>query len=382
MKLINKITILLPLIVFMLFVDCSGNQLPPRDGRIHIKFNQPNFYDNWEYYNSPKNYRVIDRVTIEFEDEGLFTTPIKLNERITFNVKDNIHTPRLPDFNKNYENKYFASRPDQGMPSKSTCLVTSKFIDNFLGENLPLLRERLDLTNVFKANTVNDITFEYYLDQNNHLDFSAKIDEQERASIEFFGNKLRNLNPDVIRQKESENSIYNSINFVIMAEGYRADQISFFSDYAKEAASPENFGFNREDWRNVNVFSFETISPEAFNLPFNSNDKIQSFFEYKPGKGTINYERMKQVISNTTIPRKTYLYTFDIDAYIIFVNTGHFITSYAESYLGSKMGYRNDKPVHYLIIYTQVNRFKNDSDFLDYVHINRIGDLLKEIRTN
>jgi len=207
---------------------------------------------------------------------------------------------------------------------------------------------------------------------------------------------LLNFKPEPKALKRSKKQIRNSINLVVMAEGYRADEITYFSAYAEDAFSKsENFNFTEYNdnsshthiknhfyekyWDSINVYMYETISPQSGIDATWGRNEVMSFFDVNRGsRSDINFSRMERVVDETWggAGSDKPLQAWNVDAYIILVNDRS-ISSYAYAY-DKQVGERNGQPVNFIIIRAPIDYFVSVDalDFHGLVETDRIGQLL------
>jgi len=352
------------LFLFSLFNSCVLREPPGND--IHIRFLPISFNGNWSFFQKGG----IDKMQVLF-NEDIFVNKadrIVLNENLRYSTDG---LPYLPNLNSNKAAEIPAIGRDPVLENVETRFFVSTNENDFIPYINPVDQRLIH-------GTVNDISLFYNMNNTNLIDFKLTIDNSN-VIVTSRADK-RNYYVHWEQVKKSNYSIANSINFVVMAEGYREEQMHFFRKYVRHAfANSANFHYTefRENgnkhvdndffakwWNRINVFMFETISAdEGIDTNFFHTRK-KTFFNVNAGnKLSGNRTRMKRVIS--TMSKETNLHRDDIDVYILLVNTDSNIGAYSFAYAVSVDSSRNKQPVTFMVIQAPAGLYpeNNISDY-------------------
>ncbi|MCL2410135.1 MAG: hypothetical protein FWC97_00690 [Treponema sp.] len=394
-------------VVLFQFANCSSPPQP--DPRIFIRVLEPSFSGNFSNV-SDANFSA-NIMEIKIGNTLLFYPPIIIRERIV--RFDNVDSDRIPIFQNWRDDLFYAS----SSTSSDTHLgrVTTEFrqvdnyhdsylgswIEDFHALNSPILRVNTGIAP--GSGTVNDIVLRYNMSINSNLNFTFDVEQQTFNEINH-PNVVHPIKPPAVLihprpsggQPAVPNNISNSINLVVMAEGFRADQMRYFRSYVEDAfASVANFNltlnqfghehqnntfFSRHWEDNINVFMFETISPQAGI----GHDVMSYFNVHHQIRNRTNMNRMHEVVNvahnrlRNTAYHQHSLPPEHVDAYIILVND-QTITSYTNFHRAVSFP-RNSQPVTYVIIRAPVGHpvrhNVGDNNFHQFVETHKIGQLL------
>lgn len=162
------------------------------------------------------------------------------------------------------------------------------------------------------------------------------------------------------------NNQNDRMNFAIMAEGFRADQMDQYIGYVDEAfSSSENIhytvpnlshvhyenDFFKRYWDNINVVRFDTISPEEGIDTEKNSDTVSSIFNYNHhvDERKADMNRIKAVIDRTPPCANSTekLQRDHLDVVILFVNGD--VNAHTWTY-GEELRKRHRQPVTYMIV--------------------------------
>jgi len=353
--------------IFMLF---ACDRQPLKD-QIFIRFSEPSFGGEWSYFQGVP----INEMKLTLDDSIYLNADV---DRITLlaDIEYSGSTPNLPDFDTKSS---IVFRPSQEEPILR--YAVTEFSNKMkTGDSFSFTA---DIGRKLRLGTINDITLSYYMNNTPLVDFSVTI-KNEVAIVRSDVDALYNFDVNCYAVKESTETIPKSINIVVMADGYRSDEMHYFRDYVKDAFAPagfkKNFHYTEErkygsahvkndffeDWENkINVYAFETVSIHSGidtgtliqNKWYNN---IKNFFDIQlNNKLSGSRERMRKVIdlngSKISLSRK------DVDVYIIFVNDPT-IGAYSFAYFIRVDDPRNEQPVTFVVIQAPVRNDDTNKD--------------------
>jgi hypothetical protein len=338
-----------------LFSTCNIVTQPLKD-QIFVRFPTPSFNGDWSHFNGR-----IDALEVTFNDDIYLNSSDRIRLRETMHYSPETNLPFLP-FLDTASSIIF--RPKEKEPLLKR--ITTKFFRGGADEPNPCY---YDIFQKLQLGTINDITLRYNMDETPLVHFSATI-ENEVAIVTSDSDELYNFNvrwDDDSIIKKSKFAVSKSINFVVMAEGYRVDEIRYFREYAKDAfANAGSFHYTEQRshesphkhipnkffirwWDYINVFMFETVSPHSGIDADRWHNNTKSFFNIKHGwEPSGDTKRMKKVIDVNR--DKTGLSRSDVDVYIILTNDAD-IGAYSFSYVFRVDRLkRNFQPVTWVVI--------------------------------
>jgi len=367
----------------------------PADDTVYLRFASVNFGGNWDW--------AVDRINlmkISLPDSIFAPGQVKFqrNELIKFEMDARGYwQPRLPGFNPDL---YHVFKPTQPDPVIEYIYTSFYYYDNYFGHNdsvhnMDAVSDYIfdfDIDYKLLSGKISDIHLTYNLDSIPRAQFIvSNLDSSYGFHLNLPEDKYYNFDVPYTRVKESKDrwgsslSHNESINFVVMADGYNDRNINSFRDYVLDAfENPANFHeierradhfhitnhFFEKYWDRINVFMFETVSPESgISSIAGRNDKM-NIFEINSGKRSPgNIRRMEKIIISNYY--KTQLLPSEVDVYIIFVNDKE-IKSYTYAY-GAEISYRNQQPVHPVIIRAPAGYNVYSSDFHENVRTTSIA---------
>jgi len=381
MKYIIKLSIIISF-VFILFSCKFFNDINKYslNNQIHIRFKEVNFGGDWNHYAGRVNIMEVELSDDIYQNSH---DAIKLKEPIEY---DQNGTPSLP-FLKTEDAMIFV--PSQKEPVLQS--ITTRFLART--ENKETITEETITSEIFQIlqrGTINDITLSYDMRNITQVQFNAVITND--TAIVSSTSDTYNFDVRCEYIKTSNYSISESINFVVMAEGYRADQMHYFRSYVEDAFKnysnlhytekrghelphkhiPNDFFGNW--WDRINVVMYETVSIDSgINTNFYNSlvSKKRSFFNIIRGEKTSgSTERMRRVVDENV--SKTNLGRGNIDAYIIFANDEE-IGCYSFSHFFTVDKSRNKQPVTYAIIQAPFGYLPNEENFHRFVKTDAIA---------
>jgi len=241
---------------------------------------------------------------------------------------------------------------------------TVKFTTNFIDSTGDIIETVIDRQTI-RNKTDNNIVLTYWTSSESVVDIS--VSKSEKGCWGWVDGALKYSNIDCydIHEASHDNgSKDGNINIIVMAEGYRADQIYKFKEYANDAfADTANFHYRAERdkhnhvtsdffdkyWDIINVIRMDTISShEGIDNDW-TVDRIQSILnlnsDKRSGLSRGDYSRIRTIIDNNKPKGMSYT---EVDAVIIFVNDPT-IWAYSGCY-DAEIGLRNYQPINVVVI--------------------------------
>jgi len=350
------------------------------EDQIFVRFPAPNFGGDWTHFEAVS----INKMELTLDDS------IYLNaeaDRITLvadiEYSDGTGVPHLPGFDTKNS---IVFRPSQEYP------VLRYAATNFSNTKKPGndFSVTADIGQKLRIGTVNDITLSYNMNTTAVVDFNVTI-QNGAAIVTSDVDELYNFDVNYIHVKESTKPIPESINIVVMADGYRLDEMRYFRDYVNDAFDPagfKNFHYTEQKyytrlhdhiendffmkWKDsINVFAFETVSPHSGIdtdtwVVNNFLNNIKNFFDIHRGNQLSGKrERMRKIIDVNSY--KTGLSRKDVDVYVIFVNDPT-VWAYSFAYSVRVDDPRNKQPVTFVVIQAPAGHEVDNANFHSIVN--------------
>ncbi|MCK4797410.1 MAG: hypothetical protein KAT05_08515 [Spirochaetes bacterium] len=363
--------------VLFLFSMCAPKCATLEKNEVGFHFNPINFGGDWSHYETVEN---VDQFVLDARTSPLKDDPVQLNHTISYKSKGSKRIPVVNSFNtsasyiidieaQNASINYWVTR----------MTITTDFRDSSNDRTVDTVKDKAWI----QDQTNNSITLNYSMDGQPSLDIDIEVEEWYCVSNAF------NYNVDwdfVHKASHNNGSKDDNINIIVMAEGYRADQIDDYITYVNDAfANTANFHYLYNDltlgeihqdneffakyWDRINVIRMDTISPES-GIDNCWYDDVQSILNMNVYyNGAPDFFRIYEVLYQTKpngIQR-----IWDADVIIVLVNSSN-IWAYSYAY-GYEMGYRSGQPVHPVIIQAPKDKDLTDPDFHDYVKTDAIA---------
>ena len=333
--------------------------------------------NSWDHYKSIG----VNTFYLEADTEPHVSgEPVVISRNLPLNYDSN-NTPYV-DINKDAD---YTIEGNGTWWDSSTIKFTTHFKDA-TGGTVDTVDDREEIRN----KTDNDITLTYLTSSQPAINMSISKSEKGVWGWVDGALKYSNINCHTIHDATNNNGHKDgNINIIVMAEGYRADQMYKYEEYVRDAfANPANFHYiHRSDafghyhvindffnkyWNRINVIRMDTISPhEGIDHDW-MVDRIQSILNLNSdGRSSLtrgDYSRIKTIIDNNKPKDISYI---DVDAVIIFVNDPD-IWAYTTSYDG-EIGKRNYQPINAVVIQAPIGYDVSANDFHDYVKTDAIA---------
>jgi hypothetical protein len=284
MKKFRKIILISFAISIFLFTNCGGGSPRPNipDDTIYLRFAEPDFGGDWSSF---KDNIDLMTITLPRDIYASGQKPVQFNSLLDYKYDYNIagYSPVLRYFNPDMYYVFKPAKPDPVLDYLYAEFRNSS--NNFI----PV--DNYDIN----SNLLFDFDMDYKLLSGKTSTISLKINFDNNPVSEFIVTNFSesyaptlsedqhyNFDVNVRHIKSSQYSNTQSINFVVMADGYNQNDISWFVRYVEDAfQSPAHF---------------HELKPNGFHDHV-SMEKV----------ALINYY-------------KTQLSSTDIDAYIILAN--------------------------------------------------------------
>jgi hypothetical protein len=380
------------LLLICLIISCAAEPKQKLlESDISFRFADISFAGDWEDYaaNGVSQYRL----TLDSDTNAALasTNDFDLQEAITY---DTGNAPSLPNLNKEAYYLFTPKTSDKTVPLRFD--TAFKTTDGKVYKNLQH-KDAADL----KKGTANDISLVYSNTSTPALDLEVDFTRTESGTIPMYyaEGKLFDFESEWEWIHRSSRGVDTSINLVVLAEGYRADQMEYYRAYVRDAfANPANFHYPKyrdsandhitndffaRYWDYTNVFMVESVSPQEGIDHKALDNKILSILDLCDDLLSAyffgNAARIMAVMQETF--KSEELTIKDVDAYIILVNDTVFDRPYSYSH-GPNIGYngesgeiigRRGEPVHSVMIPAPAGRNVTDKDFHDNVQTDAIA---------
>ncbi len=363
-----KYVLLLIVAVFILAsyscVDSEAEYL--RDGTFCFSFTGISWGGDWSHY---KNTMEIDRLNV-----NVTTDPIMGNTPIDLLVKLKYGGDNKPYVEGSlYESANYILDCKPGYRVSTPLIVNSTFFSTTPGKTDT---EKAKYDHEMHNQTDNDLRLHYNADIRSGISLRVEVEKTDWTGWVSDAYQY-NVHYDIVHKASSNDGNKNgSINIVVMAEGYRADQIDQYVEYVndafKDSASFHYLGwydtdaeykhidneFFYEYWNRINVIRMDTISPQDGIDENNGMDNVKTILKmsvrdiYNSNRGGVpDFYRIKSIMERTKPNGMSYT---DVDAYVILVNHPT-IWAYTWSY-GNEICKRGGEPVRPIIIQAPVHK--------------------------
>lgn len=336
--------------VTVLICGCEVQSVSLQEYQVGFSIYDINFGGDWTHYKAIN----VNKMNMKINVENSNNTPVKLDLKLLYDEKNKPYVEGL-DSSAKYILDSTGTFKDATKLDISTDFNIAKTIDN---------EEEQIIKNVKDSQTINNCHYKALtLNYNNYSESVLGLNiktRQDNWCIVPDGLNY-NVNWEFVHKAVDD----DNLNFIVMAEGYRADQMDDYKKYVADAFEKSaNFHYTDKNtdkenkhvenslfaryWDNINVIRLDTVSPHEGIDENWYEDKVQSILNVNKdnmvGKAG-DFTRITHIM-NMTKPNG--LKYDDVDAYIILVNDSS-IWAFSYTY-GMEIGWRYGQPIHPVII--------------------------------
>jgi len=344
--------------IFLIIIGCSYEAAPLAENQLCISFVGINFGGDWTAYknNNINTFHLISNLDTDIGN------PIDINAKLNYddNTKPSVDIDPKANYILDGKGNVFTT---------TKLKVKTDFDERDVNNNKIKTFKTFEGNKSIKNCTDNDITLTYNADNDSVINIEVKDERFGWVSDAYQYNVSWEFAHKATNNDGSKNG---NINLIVMAEGYRADQMWQYRDYVKDAfANTANFHYTDGNinnphihvnndffaryWDKINVIMMETISPHEGIDNARYEDKVQNILGLNKELKYPMFSRINAIMSWT---KPNDMNIWDADAIIILVNDPN-IWAYSWAY-GMEINHRNMQPIHCVIIQAPVKNPKGD----------------------
>lgn len=355
-----------------LIFGCEEQSVSLQDYQIGFSIYDINFGGDWTHYKAIG----LNKMGLDINTKTGNNTSVKLDLELLYNTKDKPYTKGL-----NSSARYILDTGGNFQDAARLNVLTNFKIARTTSSDEQILKSVKD------SKTINNCHYKALtLNYNSNTESVLGLNITARQDCWYIvPNALKyNVNWDFVHKADNDGDKNGNLNFIIMAEGYRADQMDDYKKYVADAFDEsKNFHYTNNGkehiennlfvryWNNINVIRMDTVSPHEGIDENWYEDKVQSILNVNKGSGAWKAGDFTRITHIMNITKPNSLKYDDVDAYIILVNDP---TVWAFSYAyGMEIGWRYGQPIHPVIIQAPVGYEPDNVNFHKYVKTDAIA---------